>query len=160
MSAGVTKDFLAQEYQRALQEEFTEDCRFGPCSQCGVCDHRTVQPVLHKNLDEAVSLRDEAVPQEEEACYLYWFRYSKIDAGRFYGQLEVAQSFSRAIRRAGLPAVMTKGFHPHVKLSFVEALPLGLESRIEEGYLSLSQRLEAAQIHSRLNEQLPVGFAN
>jgi radical SAM family uncharacterized protein/radical SAM-linked protein len=158
LSAGVTKDFLAQEYQRALQEEFTEDCRFGPCSQCGVCDHLTVQPVLHKDLDEAVSLHDEAVPQEDEACYLYWFRYSKIDAGRFYGQLEVAQSFSRAVRRAGLPAVMTKGFHPHVKLSFVEALPLGLESRIEEGYLSLSQRLEAAEIHSRLNEQLPVGL--
>jgi len=158
LSAGVTKDFLAQEYQRALQEESTEDCRFGPCSQCGVCDHQTVQPLLHKNLDEPVSLRDEAVPQEDEACHLYWFRYSKIGAGRFYGQLEVAQSFSRAVRRAGLPAVMTKGFHPHVKLSFVEAMPLGLESRIEEGYLSLSQRSETAEIHSRLNEQLPVGL--
>jgi radical SAM-linked protein len=141
-----------------LQEEFTEDCRSGSCSQCGVCDHRAVQPVLHKNLDEPVSLREEAIPQEDDACHLYWFRYSKIDAGRFYGQLEVAQSFSRALRRAQLPAVMTKGFHPHVKLSFIEALPVGMESRIEEGYLSLSQRLEAAEIHSRLNEQLPVGL--
>ncbi len=53
---------------------------------------------------------------------------------------------------------MTKGFHPHVKLSFVEALPLGLESLVEEAYLSLSQRLEVDEIQSRLNEQLPVGL--
>ncbi len=29
---------------------------------------------------------------------------------------------------------------------------------MEEGYLSISQELEAGEIHSRLNEQLPVGF--
>jgi radical SAM family uncharacterized protein/radical SAM-linked protein len=158
LSAGVTKSFLAQEYQHAMQEAFTEDCRTGLCCQCGVCDHQTVRPVLHKNLHEAAPLGDEDVTQESDANFLYWFRYSKIDIGRFYGQLEIAQGFSRAIRRAGLPAVMTKGFHPHVKLSFVEALPLGLESRIEEGYLRLSQRLEAAEIGSRLNDQLPVGL--
>ena len=62
------------------------------------------------------------------------------------------------MRRAGLPAVYTKGFHPHVKLSFVEALPLGMESRIEEGYLSLSQMLEGEKIQSLLNAQLPVGL--
>jgi len=158
LSAGVTKGYLAQEYQRAMMEALTEDCRFRPCSKCGVCDHQKVQPLLYKNLDETLCLHDEVVPQEDDACFLYWFRYSRIDAGRFYGQLEIAQSFSRAVRRAGLPAVMTKGFHPHVKLSFAEALPLGLESRMEEGYLSLTQRMEAAEIHSRLNDQLPVGL--
>jgi radical SAM family uncharacterized protein/radical SAM-linked protein len=158
LSAGVTKGFLAQEYQHAMQEAFTEDCRFGACSQCGVCDHQSIRPLLHKNLDEAVPLSNEDVTQEVDASFLYWFRYSKTDVGRFYGQLEIAQGFSRAVRRAELPAVMTKGFHPHVKLSFVEALPLGMESRIEEGYLRLSQRLEAAEIHSRLNDQLSVGL--
>jgi radical SAM-linked protein len=103
-------------------------------------------------------LEDEVDPARDEACYLYWFRYSKVGSGRFYGQLEVAQSFSRAIRRAGLPAVLTKGFHPHVKLSFVEALPLGLESLTEEAYLSLFRKLESGDIQSRLNAQLPVGF--
>ena len=157
LSSKVPKDFLVEEYRRALEEELTEDCRFAPCTQCGVCDHQMVRPHLHTQLEERTPLQQEVV-ERDEASHLYWFRYSKIDAGRFYGQLEVAQSFSRAVRRAGLPAVMTKGFHPHVKLSFVEALPLGLESLVEEAYLSISQELEAGEIYSRLNEQLPVGL--
>jgi len=157
LSAGIPKDFLLKEYQNALEGRVTEDCRFSPCTQCGVCDHQTVRPVLHKNLEEGVRVPQQEVEQDE-ACHLYWFRYSKVGAGRFYGHLEVSRGFSRAIRRAGLPSVMTKGFHPHVKLSFVEALPLGLESLVEETYLSLSQKLEAGDIQSRLNEQLPVGL--
>jgi radical SAM-linked protein len=157
LSAGVPKDFFQNEYRRALEEELTEDCRFGACTQCGVCDHQTVRPQRHTQVGEGVRLRQD-VTEQEEASHLFWFRYGKIGVGRFYGQLEVAQSFSRAVRRARLPAVMTKGFHPHIKLSFVEALPLGLESLVEEGYLSLAQKLEAGEIHSRLNEQLPVGF--
>jgi radical SAM family uncharacterized protein/radical SAM-linked protein len=157
LSSKVPKAFLIKEYQRALEEELTEDCRFGPCTQCGVCDHQVVRPLLHTELGESAPLPQEVAVQDE-ASHLYWFRYVKIGAGRFYGQLEVAQCFSRAIRRAGLPSIMTKGFHPHVKLSFVEALPLGLESLAEEAYLSLSQELEAEEISSRLNEQLPVGL--
>lgn len=34
---GVTREFLWREYQKALQECLTEDCRHGKCSNCGVC---------------------------------------------------------------------------------------------------------------------------
>ena len=158
LSARVSKDFLVEEYRRALQGQFTEDCRFGRCVQCGVCDHTTIQPQLYTRLQQPLEGKAQAFPDSQDACHLYWFRFSKTGAGRFFGQLEVAQSFSRAMRRAGLPAVYTRGFHPHVKLSFVEALPLGLESQIEEGYLSLSRRLEAEEVQSLLNAQLPVGL--
>jgi len=159
LSAGVTKGFLVKEYQQALQEAVTEDCRFGPCSQCGVCDQLAVRPLLHKKLDAGVVREEgEAIPERDETTCLYWFRFSKTGSVRFYGQLEVAQSFSRAVRRAGLPAVMTKGFHPHVKLSFLEALPVGLESQVEEAYLSTYQRLEAGEVLARLNGQLPDGL--
>jgi radical SAM-linked protein len=158
LSAGVAKTFLLEEYRRSLEGLTTGDCRFESCSQCGICDHRTVRPQLHGKIEEAVFPRDRVTLESNEASFLYWFRYSKIGSGRYYGQLEVAQSLSRAIRRAGLPAVMTKGFHPHVKLSFVEALPVGLESLVEEAYLSLSRKLEGEEIKSRLNAQMPVGL--
>ncbi len=34
---GVSKEFLHREYQKALNEQLTEDCRRGKCSACGVC---------------------------------------------------------------------------------------------------------------------------
>ncbi len=36
--AGVRKDFLWDEYEKAMSGEETPDCRFGPCSDCGACD--------------------------------------------------------------------------------------------------------------------------
>lgn len=158
LSPGVTKDFLKDEFRRALRGEFTEDCRFGQCRQCGVCDYENVRPQLYPRLDHPLRVEAQALPTGEEVCHLYWFRYRKTGPGRFFGQLEVAQSFSRAVRRAGLPAVYTRGFHPHIKLSFVEALPLGLESLVEEGYLNLSRKLEAEEVQLPLNAQLPPGL--
>ncbi|MGI6143121.1 MAG: TIGR03960 family B12-binding radical SAM protein [bacterium] len=37
LSPGIAKDFLWQEYQRALRGEATVDCSMVSCSQCGVC---------------------------------------------------------------------------------------------------------------------------
>ncbi|HWR41192.1 MAG TPA: TIGR03960 family B12-binding radical SAM protein [Patescibacteria group bacterium] len=37
LSSGASKDFLWQEYQKALRGELTVDCRQGDCSACGVC---------------------------------------------------------------------------------------------------------------------------
>lgn len=38
VDAGVSKRFLAQEYERALAGKTTEDCTFGPCTVCGLCE--------------------------------------------------------------------------------------------------------------------------
>ncbi len=61
LSAGIPKDFLRNEYQRALEGESTEDCRSGHCVQCGVCDHQTVRPLLHKELEEELHAPQEVV---------------------------------------------------------------------------------------------------
>lgn len=37
IDCGVTRAWLAREYERALSETETVDCRSGPCSACGVC---------------------------------------------------------------------------------------------------------------------------
>lgn len=38
LHAGVDRDFLWEEYRRALRGEETPDCRFDECSDCGACD--------------------------------------------------------------------------------------------------------------------------
>lgn len=37
ISCGVDKEFLAHEYDQAISEAGTRDCRHGACSACGVC---------------------------------------------------------------------------------------------------------------------------
>ncbi len=38
LDSRVTKEFLSGELARALRGEITPDCRWGPCSSCGVCE--------------------------------------------------------------------------------------------------------------------------
>jgi radical SAM family uncharacterized protein/radical SAM-linked protein len=158
LSTGVNKQFLLNEYQQALREQYTVDCRFDGCTQCGVCDHRTLKPQLHRQLEERIEAPPVATAPDGGIEHIFRLCYSKSGDMRFYGQLEISQCFSRAIRRAQLPAVMTKGFHPHVKLSFTGALPLGMESMVEEAHLTLSEDLNPCELQSRLNCQLPEGL--
>jgi len=88
----------------------------------------------------------------------YLLRYSKTGVARFFGQLEIARSFQRAIRRSGLPAAYSHGFHPHMKLSFSGALPLGFESLVEEARLALVGEHDPVWIRQRLNRALPRGL--
>lgn len=159
LSAGVSRDFLWEEYEKAVRGEFTPDCRWNRCSDCGVCDHREVKPRLFPGEVAMPVEGPEALERgEEHAGFAYRFCYSKLGNIRFVGQLEVAQAFSRAVRRAGLPAAYSKGFHPHVKLSFVGALPLGMESLAEEATLVLAERLDPESVRMRLNACLPEGL--
>jgi radical SAM-linked protein len=158
LSAGVEKEFLVKEYDRAISEEYTPDCRWDPCTRCGVCDHKTIRPHLHTETDAPRPSRASHASKAGQDLFLYRLRYSKVGVMRFFGQLETVQSFGRAIRRSGLPAAYSKGFHPHVKLSFTEALPLGLESLVEEAYLSLTEKLDPETVQSRLNSSLPLGL--
>jgi radical SAM-linked protein len=62
------------------------------------------------------------------------------------------------MRRAGLPLAYSKGYHPTPRISFGDALPLGLESRVEEMEVVLYQPLAVSEICSRLNAELPPGL--
>ncbi|MCI5224934.1 MAG: radical SAM protein, partial [Candidatus Electrothrix sp. AR4] len=47
LSCGVDRRFLQQEYEKALDQVYTPDCRNHGCQQCGLCDFKTIQPVIH-----------------------------------------------------------------------------------------------------------------
>ncbi|SMC24478.1 radical SAM-linked protein/radical SAM family uncharacterized protein [Desulfacinum hydrothermale DSM 13146] len=158
LSAGLDKDFLWKEYEKAHREDPTEDCRWNPCSQCGVCDHKIVRPHLHK---AEPALRPSMGPSAAlgpGVASTYRFRYAKCGLARFLGQLEVARLFERACRRSHLPVVFSQGFHPHPKISFSEALPLGMESEAEEGTIQLERAVLPSRIQEVLNAQLPEGL--
>lgn len=47
ISAGVSKDYLKEEYGRALRGEITHDCRYDRCTGCDVCPTLRTSPKLY-----------------------------------------------------------------------------------------------------------------
>ncbi len=159
LSARVDKDYLVAEWHKARTEEPTGDCRWNSCSQCGVCDHTSVLPQLHREVAPLTGKdHQEAAEDSDDNAFVYRMQYVKKGDIRFFGQLEMSRTFARAVRRAHLPVAHSKGYHPHPKLSFGEALPLGMESEVEEVWLSLTAKLDPREVRKRLNDELPLGL--
>jgi radical SAM family uncharacterized protein/radical SAM-linked protein len=160
LDAGVTKDFLLQELRLAFREEATEDCSVGRCTDCGVCDFKEIKNVVFrdKTLREARLSRN-IIKGENLRVRM---QFSKLGDARFISHLECARAMARAVRRAKLPLAYSQGFHPHPKLSFLDPLPLGIESMAEfvdmELLASGSGRLALGAIKSSINKALPAGF--
>lgn len=76
---------------------------------------------------------------------------------RFVSHLDLIRLFQRALRRAGLPVTITKGFSPRLKVSITRALKLGLESDSEEAVICLDKPTAAEDFIDSLNEKLPEG---
>ena len=81
----------------------------------------------------------------------------KKDDMIYYSQLDVFHLLEKALRRANLPVYFTKGFNPHVKISFPYALKLGIEGKIE-AILYFTESVSAEKIKSNLGPELPEGL--
>lgn len=86
------------------------------------------------------------------------FRFAKQGIARFISHLDLMRCVERAVRRAGLPAALTEGFHPHYRISFGPALPLGVTSTAEYADLALGEPIEPHEFMLRLNSRLPGGI--
>jgi len=76
---------------------------------------------------------------------------------RFISHLDLVRLFQRALRRAGLPVTITKGFSPRLKISITRALKLGIESDREEAVVFLERAVEPEEVVRLMNGQLPEG---
>lgn len=155
LDAGIDRQFLVREYERALTESATPDCRFGACSACGVCDFKEI---TNRTLKAAVPV---AVPPAAAADMPVHrrlrLRFSKSGSIRYLSHLELINLFTRAVLRAGVPILYSNGFHPHPRFSFATATSVGVESQAE--YLDLFVAdMGAAEVQQRLNRVLPEGM--
>jgi radical SAM-linked protein len=84
--------------------------------------------------------------------------FSKVEAMRYTGHLDLHRAWERTFRRAGLPLSYSQGFHPQPKLNLACALPLGFTSECEliDAWLDIS--LTMPEIQAALTRALPPGM--
>lgn len=156
LDSGIAADFLRDEYERAMHEAATADCRFGDCAACGVCDFKQVINRLSENVPAVVGMpaaADRAIAVQRRLR----IRFSKTGTLRYLSHLELINLFTRAVLRAGVPILYSNGFHPHPRFSFATATSVGVESHAE--YLDLFVGdMAAAEVQQRLNRVLPAGM--
>ena len=75
----------------------------------------------------------------------------------YFSQLDLIHVLERALRRTQLPLYYTQGFNPHVKISFLTGLKLGVEGTVS-ARLYFTQPVVLAQLLQELKPQLPDGL--
>jgi radical SAM-linked protein len=85
-------------------------------------------------------------------------RFAKRGRLRFLSHRDVARSFERAVRRAGVPVAHSHGFSPHPRLSWIGAAPTGTASEAEFVEIGLTRPMEPAALAAALDSALPDGL--
>jgi len=85
-------------------------------------------------------------------------RFCKIGDLKYISHLDIVRLFQRAIRRAGLPVSLSEGYTPHYRISFGNALKLGIESESEMAVFTMKESIEPEEFRNKMNEKLPEGI--
>lgn len=85
-------------------------------------------------------------------------KYCKNGPITYISHLNLAQVFTRALRRADIPVVISGGFNPRFKISFGPPLPLGISSTSEYLDIRLKEEIKVDELIERLNLVLPQGL--
>ena len=83
--------------------------------------------------------------------------FSKTEAMRYTGHLDLQRTLERTIRRANLPLAYSQGFNPHPKLTLVAALPLGFTTTCEVADVWLKEEMPLEKIKNALQNASPPG---
>ncbi len=85
-------------------------------------------------------------------------KYCKDGPIAYISHLNLAQVFTRALRRANIPVVISSGFNPRFRISFGPPLPLGISSTSEYLDIRLKEEIKVEELTERLNLVLPQGL--
>jgi radical SAM-linked protein len=85
-------------------------------------------------------------------------QYAKQDSLRYISHLDLARTWERVFRRAGLPLAYSQGFNPRPRFQIAAALPVGVTGRAELLDMWLAEPLAPEDVLSRLQPALPPGL--
>ena len=85
--------------------------------------------------------------------------FRKGDIVRHLGLLDLQRTMQRALRRSGLPIAYSKGFSPHIVMSFASALSSGIPGDAELLDVGLEGDVTQQQCLDAMNHVLPPSLA-
>jgi len=153
IDVGIEKEFLLRERRRAREGMETPSCRV-ECRVCGVCGEALFVD-KEETADEEPAAPPPAPPPEAE--HRLRFRFTKSGVWRFLSHLELMRLFRLALRRSGLPLAYSRGFHPHLRISFGPALPVGHAGEEEPVDIFFAAAVAPDVVEGLLNRELPEG---
>jgi len=158
IDTGIKKSHLWQELEKAKSGRPTASCLEVPCQTCQGC---TFEPEGKRRDGDPIRTSEESFPQfgkkVDEVIHYRGF-YAKENKARFLSHLDLNNAIQRSFRRAGVSIIHSQGFHPKMNLSYLPALPLGMEGKRE--VLEFKSRCIFAEDEflTRLNSYLPSGL--
>lgn len=81
--------------------------------------------------------------------------FEKGERLRHIGHLDIQRAMQRALRRSGLPVSYSKGFNPHILVTFASALSTGAVGEKEIMDVTLDQEVSPEYFLTAMNEALP-----
>jgi len=86
--------------------------------------------------------------------------FGKTGVLRYTSHLDLARTWERVLRRAGVPLIYSQGFNPRPQIQLAAALPLGCESRAEvlDIFLESDVLPEPDELLSQIKRTLPEGL--
>jgi len=159
------KKWFQEDWERAKVLEHAQDCRHKKCHRCGVIDEERelCASMLRDNIEarktEAAWTKT-PTPERVEPPQIQRLRLriSRLGASRYLSHLESMNAWIRGLRRAKTPLSYSQGFHPHPRVSFSSANPVGQESMGDYMDIVLVERVSPSELMNTLNETLPNGF--
>ncbi|HEY5117863.1 MAG TPA: TIGR03936 family radical SAM-associated protein [Anaerolineales bacterium] len=92
--------------------------------------------------------------------FKYRILFSKTEAMRFTGHLDLFRVWERLLRRAQVPLGYSTGFHPHPKIQIGAALPLGVTGDNELVDIETSEGCDANALARQIAEAVPPGVSD
>jgi len=155
---GFSDGFLLSEREKAFRGEVTGDCRTEPCNVCGVCQNLDAEMNLTIPGSTIPSEKKEKEEEEDGFVNQYRLLYWKDGFARFLSHRDTITLFERALRRASVSMVYTKGFNPHPKMIFGPPLPTGYVSNGEYLDIFIKGSCDLKTKRNEINRYLPDGI--
>lgn len=149
IDTGIKKEFLRKEYERALSEEITPDCRY-ECTACGL----KCAPAKPAGAAPEPPLRPLRPEPRVKKPIRVRARFSKTGSLRYLSHRELITHITRAIRRAGIEVDHTKGFNPAPRIAFGPPLGVGVAGLREYFDMEVFPGTPLKTIKDRLNATL------